>query len=284
MAENSIANLKRLLQRRTASFLAASNGHRSPLKPLIEKVARLGRGASLFGGTLRDIMHGGPRACPRDVDVVVAEMTPELLSYLEPHLRRRTRFGGVEVSLGGWDLDIWQLSETWAFREDMVCGKSFNDLPRTTFLNVQAVVAEIPSSTGAEIRLSEHGFFRAIRQRVLDINFEENPFPEHCLLAALTAAHSMRFALSPKLASYVVHYGNKADLKELCLHQVRRYGRVLFSQDALYAWISHLASRRKESRIEPISLPPAPTITARTSSSPSRPPAAATPPSPCGRS
>jgi hypothetical protein len=255
MAENSNVNMKAVLRRRVAEFLAAEAAHRNPLKPLLQAIGRLGETAFLFGGTLRDLMLRGLGHDPHDVDIVVAKLTPDLLSYLGPHIRRRTRFGGLEVSIGHWDLDIWELSDTWAFRERLVAGGGFGDLPKTTFLNVQAVAAEVPSSQGATVRLAEHGFFRAIRQRTVDINFEENPFPGHCLLTALTTAYSLGFALSPRLIRYVLHYGNKVDMQELCLCQARRYGRILYGQDVLQAWIAHLARHHRETPSLPIPLP-----------------------------
>jgi hypothetical protein len=255
MAEKTYANLKAVLQRRAAEFLAAEAAHRNPLKPLLQEIGRLGQKAYLFGGTLRDLMLHGLSHDPHDVDIVVAKLTPDLLSYLRPYVRRKTRFGGLEVSIGHWDLDIWELSDTWAFREGLVPGGSFGDLPKTTFLNVQAIAAEVPSSNGATVRLAEHGFFRAIRHRTVDINFEDNPFPSRCVLSALTTAYSLDFALAPKLIQYVLHYGAKVDLEELCLYQARRHGRCLYGRDVLHAWITHLAKSRREAPSMPVALP-----------------------------
>ena len=255
MAEKTYANLKAVLQRRAAEFLAAEAAHRNPLKPLLQEIGRLGQTAFLFGGTLRDLMLRGLSHDPHDVDIVVAKLTPDLLSYLRPYVRRKTRFGGLEVSIGHWDLDIWELSDTWAFREGLVPGGSFGDLPKTTFLNVQAIAAEVPSSNGATVRLAEHGFFRAIRHRTVDINFEDNPFPSRCVLSALTTAYSLDFALAPKLIQYVLHYGAKVDLEELCLYQARRHGRCLYGRDVLQAWITHLAKSRREAPSMPVALP-----------------------------
>jgi len=194
MVEHSVANLSRQLRRRAVGFVSAKSPGREPLARALRKIRRLGNGAVLFGGALRDLMLHGPGHIPRDVDIVVAELTPDLLAYLRPYIRRRTRFGGIEACIGGWDLDLWALSDTWAFRQGLAPCGGFRDLPKTTFLNVQAVVAEIPPAGRQSAGLVEHGFFRAIRQRVLDINLESNPFPARCALAALTTAHRLGFA------------------------------------------------------------------------------------------
>jgi hypothetical protein len=255
MARRGNNKVKAQLQRLTASFIAAEPAHRSPLKPLLQELAHLGQAAYLFGGMLRDLMLRGLSQDPHDVDIVVAQFTPALLSFLAPHIRRKTRFGGLEVSIGHWDVDIWELSETWAFREGLVGCRGFEDLPKTTFLNLQAVAAEVPSSPGKKGRIVEHGFFQAIRQRRVDINFEDNPFPACCVLSALTTAYSLDFALAPKLIQYILHYGSKVDLEELCLYQAKRHGRCLYGRDVLQTWISHLTKIHRESPSIPITLP-----------------------------
>ncbi len=255
MAKHGYDKLEAQLQGRAAEFLAAQTAHRIPLKPLLQELARLGQTAYLFGGMLRDLMLRGLSQDPHDVDIVVAKFTPSLLSYLEPYVRRKTRFGGLEVSIGHWDVDIWELSETWAFREGLVGCRGFEDLPKTTFLNLQAVAAEVPSSPGKTGRIVEHGFFQAISRRTVDINFEDNPFPGYCVLSALTTAYSLDFALAPRLIRYILHYGGKADLEELCLYQARRHGRCLYGRDVLQTWITHLAKSHREAPSTPVELP-----------------------------
>jgi hypothetical protein len=235
-----------MLQKRVGSFLACQAPHRQPLRPLLEEICRRGRSAYLFGGTLRDLMLYGPSADPRDLDIVVGEMTPDLDSYLEPHLTKRTRFGGLQVSCGHWDLDIWALSQTWAFRQGHIAPDTFDDLPRTTFLNVQAVAVEAGDPCGRPRRVIEHGFFRSIVERTLDVNFEENPFPAHCVLSALITAYRLDFAIAPRLIRYVLHYAGQIDLDELCAFQAQRYGRVLYGRDTLAGWIAHLSASRRE--------------------------------------
>ena len=246
MGDSSIANLKSVLRKRVSDFLAAEGGHGRPLNQALQEIAERGRGAYLFGGMLRDLMIQGVSKDPRDLDIVVAELTPELESYLKPHLKKRTRFGGLEVSVGHWDLDIWELASTWAFREQLTSSRNFEDLPKTTFLDLQAIVLELSHDSGRPGRIVESGFFEAIRQRTLDVNFEANPFPDHCVLSALTTAYRLDFALAPRLTRYVLHHGEKMDLRELCDHQVHKHGRASYGCDLLRSWITHLATHQRE--------------------------------------
>jgi len=246
MAEKSHDNLRAVLRKRISDFLGSETAHRRHLKPLLHEIRRRGRRAYLFGGTLRDLMLHGLGKSPRDLDIVVAELRPDLYAYLQPNIRRQTRFGGIEVTIGHWDLDIWQLSSTWAFREGLIQADSFQELPRTTFLNVQAVAVEIGPSPKKPGRIVEHGFFQAVANRTIDINLQHNPFPGCCLLSALATAYKLDFAISPRLIRYIIHHGSKVDFQALCDYQARRYGRVMYGRDLLRSWIAHLRDRHRE--------------------------------------
>ena len=191
-------------------------------------------------------MLHGPGKSPRDLDIVVGELSPSLYDCLQPNICKRTRFGGIKVTIGHWDLDIWQLSSTWAFREGVIQAGSFRELPRTTFLNVQAVAVDISLPSRGPRKIVEHGFFRAVATRTVDINLERNPFPDSCLLSALATAYRLNFAISPSLMRYIIDHGSSTDLQALCSHQARRYGRVIYPGDLLSNWIAHLEERDRE--------------------------------------
>ncbi len=255
MASRDRDSLEPLLRRRVSDFLTSRAAHRASLRPFLHQVSKLSRSAFLFGGTLRDLMLFGLRTDPRDVDVVVLKLSSDLRSFLEPHVRRNTRFGGVEVSLGHWDVDLWELSSTWAFRAGLVKAEGYGDLPKTTFLDVQAIAVEVTSRPGHARRIFEHGFFKAVRQRTADINLEENPYPARCVLSALATAHKLGFSMAPKLVRYVLHHGAQIDLHELCGYQLQQLGHVPFNVDTLRTWMNHLASCHRCCPSVPVRLP-----------------------------
>jgi len=257
MADN-VDNLELRLKRRVAEFLQAK-GHRQALHPTLGEIFKRGWGGCIFGGTLRDLALFGMRRDPHDLDIVVSRLTPELESYLRPHITKRTRFGGVQACIGHWDLDIWALHDTWAFRERLIGPAAFQDLPKTTFLNVQAVAVQVLPS-GQLGRVFESGFFQSICDRTIDINFEANPFPRFCALNALTTAYKLDFALAPRLVDYVLRHVGHSDLSDLCDYQSRRYGRVVFGYDRLRGWIELLAEEHRKDPSSVIHLPRPATI------------------------
>ena len=100
------------LRKRLNKFLANRSQSRRPLRALLDQIRRAGWRAFIFGGTLRDLMINGAATVPRDVDIVVDGLSIEDLSHaLAPHVKRRTRFGGLHLEIQGWLFDIWPTKE-----------------------------------------------------------------------------------------------------------------------------------------------------------------------------
>jgi len=230
-------NLKSKLRKHISRFLRNKAAFRQPVCETLRQIQEEARSAFLFGGALRDLMISGASARPRDLDIVVSNVTDNMLQAFETDMTRRTRFGGFHLDSQGWVFDVWGLADTWAFREGIVSGRDFADLPKTTFLNIHAVVAEITPQKGKKRRIYANGFFEAFVQQTIDINCEENPFPILCIVRALLAAAKLNFAIAPQLAKYIVHHANHCEVEELVQVQREHYGRVYGDADILRRWL-----------------------------------------------
>ncbi len=238
MDSTNIYNLKEELANRLRGFFRNRSACREPLFSVIDDLVSHQQHAFFFGGLLRDLMIHGPSVMPRDVDIVVSEITPSLLSAISSKIRRRTRFGGLNLESQGWMFDVWDISSTWAFREGAVDGSAFCDLPRTTFLNCQAVVAEVYPKKGRQRLIYSHGFFESIMSKTLDINCEDNPFPSLCVVQTLLTAAKLNFGMSRKLASYVTHHATRDGLEKLVEIQASHYRRIAANVDVLHKWMA----------------------------------------------
>src|SRR5258708_33566009 len=225
-----------LLRKRVSAFLLSKSHRRAPLINLLRRIAEQRLHAVLFGGTLRDLMRYGAAKDPRDVDVVVDGASVEQLAILfQDVLARKTRFGGLHLNTEGWMIDIWSLSDTWAVRERRAGAGDFEALTRTTFLNVEAVTIDLKIG-GNRRKLHSSGFFEGHRSQVLDINLEENPFPELAAIRTLITAAKLQYSLSNRLASYVIHYANKTPLEQLVSVQLHHYGTAWVDEARIHFW------------------------------------------------
>jgi hypothetical protein len=151
--------------------------------------------------------------------------------------------------------DVWPLAETWALRERLVPPLGGSSLPRSTFLNVEAVATELQVSPGRPRTLHAHGFFEGILSRTLDINLEANPFPALCIVRGLITAARLGFAIGPRLAAYIECHSGRVPLEELVAVQLAHYGRIQASQEELHAWLRAVCDQHRCAPSRPVELP-----------------------------
>jgi hypothetical protein len=247
-----------ILRNRVSRFLSSRARLKAPLISVLRRFSERRLHAVIFGGTLRDLMVHGPRTEPRDVDVVVDGASVEDLARLfQDVVVRRTRFGGLHLNVKGWMVDVWPLSDTWALRELGIGSRDFQALTRTTFLNIEAVVIDLTNRRRVGRKIYSSGFFEAVRTRTLDINLEENPFPELSAIRTLITASTVRYGLSRRLARYVVHHLSSAPLECFVDVQLSHYGRARLGTETLYAWLKIIREQISTQAIIRVPLEPA---------------------------
>lgn len=213
-----------------------------------------GWNAVVFGGLLRDLVLYGPKAKPRDVDIVVDCSPEELVSHFRNYQFEQTRFGGLRVQYQLWNFDIWSLRDTWAFKISNI-PVSFENLPKTTFFNMEAVAADLGSSRGKERAVYSYGFESAVVSRILDINFEPNPFPQLCIVRALLMAAKHGFLISPRLATYITEQASHTDIDSILRAQAKHYGVPRLRVGQTIHWLNQIERHLEEDPESPVRLP-----------------------------
>lgn len=217
-------NYEKALRNGVEQILGGEVPQFAPLVELIREISQKGVSVIIFGGLLRDLMIHGKRSVPRDFDIVIDGLDQsDCNRFLETYLRRRTRFGGWHLEFKGWPVDVWPLEETWGFKH-VKLEPSLQNLTKTTFLNVEAVAVQIRSDGVSREYLSPQ-FLTALREKILDINLVDNPFPELAAVRTLITARKLKFDLSESLARYVLEHIPK-ESTHLERIQISHYGKV----------------------------------------------------------
>jgi hypothetical protein len=245
-----------LLRERITRLLASHNESQAPLRLALKRLEQSNWPAVIFGGALRDLMVFGNSEAPRDVDVVVSGVAAaDLERVFEDVIHERTRFGGLRLRTKGWLIDIWSLSDTWAFRQAGVMKPTFSELVHTTFLNVEAIAADIATRRGRSREIYTLGFFEAIERRVLDINFEPNPYPALCVVRSITTALRLKYSLSRRLAEYILRHAGAQPLEQLMKAQESHYGQVRIQQVRMLECLNSIEDQLRTKDAEVIRLP-----------------------------
>lgn len=214
----------RLLDRFSA-FVCRPTRRRSTLVDVLSRFRRQPWHIHVFGGTIRDISIYGPGIVPRDIDLVASNCSiDDIAAEFEPYVQRRTRFGGLNLLVDGWKIDVWPLQDTWAFRSGVVEHCSFAKLPYTTFLNIEAVAIELDVERGYGRSLQDGGFLDSLKRRVLDLNLVENPYPLLCVARSLVMATGIRFQVGVPLARYIYEHTRQVTASDIVEVQREHYG------------------------------------------------------------
>lgn len=185
--------------------------------------------AFLVGGALRDAAFGRGQKAPRDIDIVFCDVQLKELAdeFNDFSFVRNTSLGGLRLKYQDVLLDIWPLEETF------VAGKNneptrIQDIPKHAFLNIEAIAIEVSSVKHSRRRVVESGFTEAVQSATLEINFEQNPFPEICILRAFRSCIALNLSLGRRFTRYVRR--QRWDLDRLAEAQDWHYGNRIFSR------------------------------------------------------
>jgi hypothetical protein len=246
---NSVELLKALLRREVELFCRRLDPLWHDISHVVDAIQRNQWLAVFFGGTLRSLLmsrlvHGRPGR-PRDVDIVIQGPPLEILRELFGSLiSRETRFGGFHLHDSEWDFDVWPLERTWGIVQDRIAHPDFSNLPNTTFLNIEAAAIDIWPGTNGERQIysGDDQFFKAIIDRVVEVNRVENPFPELCVVRSLVLVSELDFCIGRGLAHYVATHGPAISETELETVQHRHYGEVRVPGVILQEWIKSVTA------------------------------------------
>jgi hypothetical protein len=218
---------------------------------LVRRLVYEGAEPIVFGGFLRESAHHALRNGIRDVDLVVASGRIErFYSVFRPHVLRRTRFGGYVLRVGACRVDVWPLEETWAIRQGLTEGASVAGLLQSTFFTIEAMAVVPENQFGSwGMRLYDRGAITAIARRILDINLEENPFPDLCVLRTFVLSNRLQLSLSERLASYVRKHGKGIGARGLLDLQRAHYGSVRRSYQEFREWLEGFQGGKRQ-RVE----------------------------------
>lgn len=255
--------LKRRLRQEVARFYERDNRlWKMPVVEMLRELQEANARAVFFGGTLRSLLvsrlFDGRPGRPRDVDIVVSGSSVDSVKELfRERIARETRFGGLQLRHWDWQFDVWPLSKTWAFVNASVLNPEFAALPETTFFNLEAIAVDVWALPGRsrEIYSGSDQFFDGVLNRTLEINREENPYPELCVVRALVIAASLDFRVGPRLAAYIVRNGERLTIRDLDEVQAKHYGQRRQDSAALREWIAFVSDRLSHNASEAIRLP-----------------------------
>jgi len=260
-SEIRIDNLKDLLRHEVALLCQRDNRKwKSEIWKTVDEIRNNSWPAVFFGGTLRSLLISriarNKLGHPRDVDIVFRGIgVDELKTQFNSYISRQTRFGGIQLLRSNYYFDLWPLNRTFAFK-GTTDEPEFPDLPKTTFLNVEAIAIDVWPSVGKAraVYSGDDQFFKGILSQTLELNNENNPFPHLCVARALVIASDLQWKVGPRLVEYIRK--NSLELSGAEFEDVQRkhYGLIRLRGSVLESVRTYLEKSMNQSD-ESVELP-----------------------------
>ena len=212
--------------------------YKSELKKRFWKEIICKTNSYIFGGVIVDFLNKNSNH--RDIDIVVESLTENQLKELSKYQFQQNSFGGYKISIDNLIIDLWFLDKTWAFKRNNYLNLDlYKLLPSTSFFSSTAIIFSIK-----EKKLYYKDSFRQfVENKKIDIIFEENPYPELCIVKSYQY-YIQKFKFSTQLEEYIVKNftRSQSSLEQI---QIKHYGFVKYSIEDLCEFYNKIKMNRK---------------------------------------
>jgi len=213
------------LRKRILRFFSHESQSRQEITSFLDQCLIYGN-PLIFGGCLRDIAIFGIKEFGSDIDIVFDGEKRLLGEICEPYRFSLNKYGGYRGSLQNWDIDIWPLAETWAFREGLVDLTGIESLLKTTIMNWDAIVFDWKNKK----LISKESYLKDLNEGYLDIILEENPNPLGATVKILrTIAIKGTTYLSKDICSFLTKNLNNRENEKIIEKEFKTYRNSFLS-------------------------------------------------------
>lgn len=231
MNTNAALTSKQLKQRIDA-FFALRDEHKRA-RVLIDALADA-HPSWIFGGMLRDISLFGTDGFTSDIDIVVnssRETLVETISNLAAVDFHYNKFGGIRFCYQDIDFDIWSLTDTWAFKENLITFEDASSLLKTTLMSWDAVLYD----WHAEELICSDNYLNDLSHRHLELVLDHNPNPSGSVSRILRTIFTKQVkSLGPQLCNFLKKELSKTNIDTLQRYELRHCCGTSFSRKQVH--------------------------------------------------
>lgn len=132
----------------------------------------------IMGGFARELYNfskTGKIENVRDIDIVIDTMgnTNLFNNIIKKYNYNINKFGGYKIIFNNLKIDVWEINNTWAFKENIIKYDRSNmgkDLQNTVFLNYDSIVYDVNNE-----KFYFEQYMNCLSERILDIVLKDNP-------------------------------------------------------------------------------------------------------------
>lgn len=222
----TVARKKSHLKKRVARFFDENRKDRVVLCDFLDELDKVSP-VYIFGGVIRDIALNGIKGFDSDIDVVVASQEESFQSVVRNHKPEVNKFGGYRVNVGGWPLDIWKVSKTWAFEQGHQEYENIDSLLKTTITNWDGVLY----CWGSRKLIFDDNYLDDMFNGYLHVKFSKNPNQLGMLVRILRFCSNPRATtLSPKTVGLLQKSLSEYTFESISAYESKSFSNLLITR------------------------------------------------------
>lgn len=198
----------------------------------LEELSRSHQKVYIFSGIIRDFFLHSSRAS-RDIDIVISART--LDNIMVDAAKVMNQFGGAKINKNGLTIDMWCLSKTWGIRKKKISSTP-ESLIQTSFFNFSSILYDYRN----HIFVVGDAFLEFMNKRMLDYVYEENPYPDLCVVNTLYYSQKLKCGISNRLKSWIMRHEKETLFHEYEEVQKKHFGRVLYDNKSIEEFIKSI--------------------------------------------
>ncbi|WP_318357733.1 hypothetical protein [Enterobacter sp.] len=183
----------------------------------------------IFGGMIRDISLYGYEGFTSDIDVVFEGDREELCRILSSHsveAQTTNKLGGVRFRYHHIDFDMWCLSDTWAFKENIIPLVDAKSLCQTTLMSWDAALYDVHRQ---EV-IARDSYLDDLMAGYLEVVLRETPNETGSVVRILRTIYSKNVKkLGPVLCEFLKQTLTRYDYHYLAEYEIAHYSSKSFT-------------------------------------------------------
>lgn len=220
-----------ILEKVEFEYQLSSDLNRLDLVNFVQNLSENGE-VIFFGGYVRDLLVNYNEN-NRDIDIVFSSKSSckmlDFIIYDYFDEVERNLFGGYKIRLSDVTIDIWNLEDTWAFKENKL-RPSVNNLEHSTFLKMDSITYNFNHKI-----INSKYFHETITKKRLDVQLEENPDLELNLIKNLVQKKkyekifNITFEFSDQLKKMYIDFNTEDSVERIYNRQLSRYKEEIYT-------------------------------------------------------
>ena len=182
----------------------------------------------IFSGLIRNFLIGEALIC-RDIDIVLGPINDRRqipFDFLRTSEYRKNSFGGFKIIHGSKEIDAWLLENTWGIVNQNVEPTPMS-LINSAFFNFSAITFDYKK----ERFIFGKPFVKFLKNREIDIVYEENPNIPMCIINTLYYSMKYDLQIADNLKHWIIkNYNSQVDYEQV---HVTHFNQVVFSNSLI---------------------------------------------------